>query len=108
MEHRLKPVTNMIDNVATSQVNINTALHQIEGVYNGIKETNQTIDVLYNKVVLSKEPHYYFETMKKAIQLIDDFDRDTEDNEDDLSAIVVNSNTSATSKTKNFAYYSES
>lgn len=32
LEHRLKPVTSMIDTVATSKENINIALEQIEGV----------------------------------------------------------------------------
>ena len=63
MEHRLKPVTNMMDAVSTSKENINTALLQLEEVCNGIKDTNETIDVLKRKFVLKEEPHYYFETM---------------------------------------------
>ena len=76
MEHNLKPVTNMIDTVKTSKENINTALLQLEEVCNGIKDTNQTIDVLKRKYVLKEEPHYYFETIQKAIQLIAYFNRD--------------------------------
>ena len=76
MEHRLKPVTSMIATVSTSKENITTALTQIEGVCNEIKDMNQTIDVLQRKMlVLSKDPHYYFETMLKADQLVKNFNR---------------------------------
>ena len=67
MEHSLKPITNMIDTVSASKENINTILNQIEGVCNGIKDTNQTIDVLKRKFALRSDPLYYFETMLKAI-----------------------------------------
>ncbi len=40
MEHRLKPVTSMIATVSTSKENITTALTQIEGVCNEIKDMN--------------------------------------------------------------------
>ena len=71
MEHRLKPVTTMWDTISSSVNNINSALEQIESVCSTTRDIDTTIKTLQqSKNALFRDPTTYFDTMRKALELI--------------------------------------